>query len=234
MIAGGRELHVGAPWWPPLDALAERYGVTEVWEGACTGADEGVKVWARARGKRVESFPAAWELFPSKAAGPRRNEDMLEGRRCYELAPHGVITTEEVAGSPELLIALPGNQGTRRMVRAARDRGIIVEYLALEPQVLNHWHFNGKGDRLPPRSRSIQRGKSALANPHLDLVGYKRWLWAELQKDSKALAELQSIEPTAFLVCSCVRPDGKVLEDGRGGCHGHVVVKAWQWLREQA
>lgn len=260
VATGSRKLHAGEDWWPLLDELAKRYEIEEIWEGACTGADESVRVWAQARGLRVESFPAPWELYEQVGnkkgtAGPRRIDDMLEGRRGYVKghsehdpeAVDGVVAKSHVDGSPQMLIALPGHQGTRRTVRAARDRGLIIERLAKEPQVLNHYHFHGKGDGLPPRSRWIQRGQqpcarcrgqgpSPLANPftkkrfpdiQANLGAYKRWLWDELKRCGPAMDELQSIEAADFLVCSCVRPDGS------GGCHGHVIVKAWKWLSKQ-
>ena len=199
IAAGSRHLHVGHAWWPELDAKAEAYKITELWHGGAKGADEGVAVWARARGLTVEPFPAPWDLFKKaglnqKAAGARRIDDMLSGRREYVLAHSehdpeaidGIVTTQqlgsaepitgEVAGqsygiprpnSPaSVLFALPGYAGTRRTIRAAAERGLITERIQIEPWVINRWHYRRPDGtfELPPSSVDIQRG-TALGNP---------------------------------------------------------------------
>jgi hypothetical protein len=59
VFAGCRYLNVGEWWWPTLDGLADREGITWVWHGACheyskpfalRGADLGIDTWARNRG----------------------------------------------------------------------------------------------------------------------------------------------------------------------------------------
>jgi hypothetical protein len=198
IACGWRRLYTGAEWWPLLDEARESYRITEVWHGGCEdGADVVVALWAKARGLRIEAFPAPWELFkqakiPAKAAGPRRIDDMLAGRRGYTIADvaqidasdqqaplalperagedaprrRSLITTEQLEGRPEVLLALPGYAGTRRTIRAAEAAGLMVARLSFEPWVANKWHYRDRDGsyRFPPDAIDIQRG-SPIGNP---------------------------------------------------------------------
>lgn len=77
-------------------------------EGGATGADRFAKDWAFGEGCAIMNFPPNWAFYGNKAAGPMRNKWMLD------------------FGQPELVIAFPGHNGTRDMMRQARERGIVV------------------------------------------------------------------------------------------------------------
>lgn len=250
VFTGGRFTNVDEQWWPLLDAVRKRLGITEVWHGACPigGADEGAERWAIAEGIPVERFPAPWSLYDRTpglrkgGAGPRRIDDMLAGRRGYKVDGRGrVVTTEQLERVPEIVVAFPGGQGTRRTVRAGAALGMPVVYVQREPQVLNRHHYPPP-QGLPDGAIYIGRG-TPLGNPNpvppakerkpgeieANLAAYKRHLWARIvARDPAVLRALDEIGRDSFLVCSCKKPDGT------GPCHGDIVVAAWRWMRGQA
>jgi predicted Rossmann-fold nucleotide-binding protein len=75
--------------------------------GAATGADALAWAWAEKHGIQYAAFRADWDTF-GKAAGPRRNRQMLD-------------TTK-----PDLVVAFPGGRGTAHMVSIARAAGVKV------------------------------------------------------------------------------------------------------------
>lgn len=232
-----------------------------MWHGDGSGFDQGVARWAKQRGVHVEAFPAPWDLFEEAglkkaAAGARRREDMLLGKRGYEIVEDstgpGIRTVEQLEGKPTFVLAGPGYKGTRRTIRDALDLGLFVERVQVEPWVVNCWHYNTAPHgstpvfELPKPFTWIQRGKSPLANPwprktipdaNKNLATYERWLGEKLRRlDApgphwrEIYKALDAITKDHVLVCSCVRDDGRVnLETGQGRCHGHSVVKAWRW-----
>lgn len=84
---------------------ASGFEVTELVHGAAGGVDSQAALWARANGIPERSFPAAWGKW-GRSAGPIRNREMAE--------------------YADALIALPGDIGTRNMVKQARERGMQV------------------------------------------------------------------------------------------------------------
>jgi hypothetical protein len=92
-----------------LDALHEAEGsrITCIIHGCAPGADTAAANWAGDRGIAVEPYPAEWRKYGS-AAGPMRNARML------------------ALGSPDVVIAFPGNRGTANMVRLAKKAGVRV------------------------------------------------------------------------------------------------------------
>lgn len=111
------------------------------------------------------------------------------------------------------------------------------------PQVVNRHHFRtvvGPGSRRPREDDTrpelpepwvyIGRG-TALGNPwrvgvdgspEQVLQKYRRHLFERLrERDPAVMTAMRQIVESTSLVCSCApRP-----------CHGHVVVRAWSWLR---
>lgn len=253
IATGGRHLRVTHEYWPLLDAVREKHRITKIWHGGAAGADEGVALWANARGLDVERFPAPWDLFKQgrlneKAAGMRRNADMFDGRRGYSLegsieSPI-VATTEQVEGTPELLLALPGYKGTRGAIRLAEARQIVVERIMVEPMVINRWWYarrDKSGFDFPPNTVSIMRGDSALGNPFRvgdphphrpgeviagdECIGlYRQWLhyMLHVERHRGVVAAMNRLRPFDHLACACLRPDGS------GLCHGQVVLRAWR------
>lgn len=99
-----------------LDMLrGERPGISVLIHGAQTGADSLAGEWARRNGIETLGYEvtmADWAEH-GRAAGPMRNRRMIQ------------------EGRPDLVLAFPGDRGTRDMVRQARRAGIEVLELAV-------------------------------------------------------------------------------------------------------
>lgn len=108
-----RVLICGSRDWTKEDSirdLIERLPADAVViHGAAKGADEIADRLARARGLRVEAYPADWRQH-GKAAGPIRNQRMID------------------EGKPDAVEAfvLPSSRGTWDMVRRAKKAGVMV------------------------------------------------------------------------------------------------------------
>ncbi|WP_068458962.1 DUF2493 domain-containing protein [Hyphomicrobium sulfonivorans] len=106
LVCGGRDFSDAAAVSRELDALALSGPLTLI-EGGAFGADRLARLWALRKGLEVVTFPANWKLH-GKAAGPLRNQEMLD------------------AGRPDLVVAFVGGRGTADMVRRARAAGVKV------------------------------------------------------------------------------------------------------------
>lgn len=76
-------------------------------EGEQRGVDLLAREWAEEKGLEVRGFPADWDRY-QKRAGFIRNDQMLK------------------EGNPHAVVAFPGGNGTRMMVRLAKRAGIPV------------------------------------------------------------------------------------------------------------
>lgn len=90
-----------------LTTIAEVFGVDTLTHGNARGGDRLAARWASPRGMIVRSFPARWNGH-KLAAGPIRNRLMYAKSR------------------PDLVVALPGGNGTADMVEVAREGGTKV------------------------------------------------------------------------------------------------------------
>lgn len=99
LVCGGRYYTNRNVVFAALDEIRQRFrgrGIVVI-QGGARGADALAAAWARDRGVRCETYIADWDR-EGPAAGPRRNQRMLEG------------------GRPELCLAFPGGSGTADMV----------------------------------------------------------------------------------------------------------------------
>lgn len=107
LVCGGRDFDD----YPLLDRWLtningdHKFGV--LIHGAARGADSLADRWARSNGVPVHQYPAQWGVH-GRAAGPRRNEQMLAD------------------GKPDLVVAFKGGRGTAHMVRIAKEAGVQV------------------------------------------------------------------------------------------------------------
>jgi hypothetical protein len=107
-VTGGRGYTDKEKVFDVLDQVLKAKGIRTVVEGGCpTGADAHTRQWAGTRGVFSCTCNALWESF-GMAAGPVRNRAMLK------------------FFSPDVLIAFPGNRGTRNCISAAVDLGVHV------------------------------------------------------------------------------------------------------------
>lgn len=107
LVCGGRDYADREFAFATLDRIHQEQRVTRVIHGGATGADSLGLAWAHARRVAVDSYPAQWNAH-GKAAGPLRNQQMLE------------------QGRPDLVVAFPGGAGTADMVRRATAAGVRV------------------------------------------------------------------------------------------------------------
>lgn len=110
LVCGGRDFADYALGMRTLDAIHATTPITVIIHGDAPGADAMAKDWALSKGPSANictrSFPADWDKY-GKAAGPIRNQQMLEER-------------------PTMVVAFPGGRGTADMVRRAHKAGVPV------------------------------------------------------------------------------------------------------------
>jgi len=108
-VTGGRAHKNSDQIWDVLDRARVYYAPRSILliEGEAPGADTYAKNWAKARGVSYAAVPALWVQHGAKAAGPLRNQAMVEL-------------------GPEVVIAFEGGTGTADMVRKAKAAGIQV------------------------------------------------------------------------------------------------------------
>lgn len=111
LVCGGRAYRDRANVDRCLGALHRERGLAAIIEGGARGADRWAQLWAVRYGALIGcelvTVPAEWLRF-GKAAGPMRNQEMLD--KC----------------KPDLVLAFPGGRGTADMVRRARKAGVPV------------------------------------------------------------------------------------------------------------
>lgn len=108
IVCGGRGFDDSVVAYRFLDMLHAIHKFQLVIHGAAKGADTLADNWAYARHVKVAKYPALWKVHGNRKAGPIRNSQMLK------------------EGSPDLVIAFPGGNGTRDMVSKARASGVDV------------------------------------------------------------------------------------------------------------
>jgi hypothetical protein len=92
-------------------------GAVHLHHGDAAGADRMTDWWARwmAHGRHdVTRYPAKWDEH-GRAAGPRRNAEMLAAVIALAVVPEAVT-----------VIAFPGGSGTAHMMGIARRKGCVV------------------------------------------------------------------------------------------------------------
>lgn len=107
IVCGGRDYTDDDALNAALDRFHAQHRITCVIQGGATGADALAYKWAADRRVVVHHVPADWKTY-GKAAGPKRNEQMLR-----EFSPNAVI-------------AFPGGRGTAHMKKIAREAGVPV------------------------------------------------------------------------------------------------------------
>lgn len=123
LVCGGRDYRNGAHVYTVLDKLHEEHHFTDIIQGGAGGADALAAQWARTKPELVRWVcQAAWRdlshpdaIIRTRAdgvqydakAGHRRNKRMLEWK-------------------PDVVVAFPGQDGTRDMMKQARAAGVLV------------------------------------------------------------------------------------------------------------
>ena len=107
IVCGGRNYRDSARVADILGRIHKAQGLTSVIQGAADGADRLAAEWAWENKISVCSYPADWDKH-GKAAGPMRNQEMVDDARA------------------DCVVAFPGGKGTADMVRRARKAGLTV------------------------------------------------------------------------------------------------------------
>lgn len=107
IVCGGRDYNNVSAVYHALHIAHQKRGITLIIEGGATGADRLARQWAQENDVPIQTFEAEWEKY-GKAAGPKRNEQMLE------------------EGNADGVIAFPGGRGTADMVSKAKAAGVKV------------------------------------------------------------------------------------------------------------
>lgn len=107
IVCGGRNYTNWKLVYDTLDRLNSEDAIAEIKHGCANGADRIADDWALSRLIARTHYPAEWE-FHGKAAGPLRNQKMLDD-------------------GADLVVAFPGGRGTEDMVsRAVRAKIPVV------------------------------------------------------------------------------------------------------------
>lgn len=106
--AGGREFNDVTLFMSVMNPVRHTLNPYMICHGNCTGADKMFGLFAIRYRFSVRSLPAQWQKL-GKKAGPIRNQALLD------LRP-----------KPNVLVAMPGNDGTADMVMRSRMEGLHV------------------------------------------------------------------------------------------------------------
>lgn len=107
LVCGGRDYSDEEHVYRVLNVFHEKYCISVIVTGAARGADYLAGKWANENNISLVEYPADWRKH-GKAAGPIRNQEMLEKE------------------SPNAVLAFPGGSGTADMIGRARKGGIDV------------------------------------------------------------------------------------------------------------
>jgi ribA/ribD-fused uncharacterized protein len=113
LVCGGRDFTDVEYAVPRIHRAHQKYNFDRLICGMAKGGDSIAYDWAIHVGIPVDEYRPDWKTH-GRAAGPLRNIDML------------------VEGKPDLVIGLPGGNGTAHMCRIAREAGVeVIEYQRL-------------------------------------------------------------------------------------------------------
>lgn len=107
IVCGGRDYSDRVRLYAALDAVHAKKTISLLHHGAARGADTLAEAWAKDRGVPFRAWPADWANY-GRAAGPRRNAEMLAGSEA------------------DLLVAFPGGTGTADMTNRCKAAGLQI------------------------------------------------------------------------------------------------------------
>ena len=107
LVCGGREYSDLEKVYHVLSGIHKKHGIDLIIQGGADGADKLARIWANDLAVQCCTFHANWNGL-GKAAGPIRNENMLE------------------LSKPDAVIAFKGGTGTAGMVKLAKEAGVTV------------------------------------------------------------------------------------------------------------
>ncbi len=106
LVCGGRFYSDKERVYRVLTKLHNKFGITGIIQGGATGADALAKQWAIENNiADIDTYDAQWKKY-GNSAGPRRNRKMAN------------------ESNPSIVVAFPGDRGTRDMISVAREHNI--------------------------------------------------------------------------------------------------------------
>jgi hypothetical protein len=108
LVCGGRDFVDSALLYGVLDELNRKKTIICVIEGDARGADRLAGQWARRNHIDLKVIVPEYDQFGARLAPPLRNQRMLD------------------EGKPDLVVAFPGGDGTKDMVRRAVKAGVAI------------------------------------------------------------------------------------------------------------
>jgi YspA, cpYpsA-related SLOG family len=119
LVCGGRAYDDCNLVWHTLDDYQRRYGPVTIIQGGATGADALAKEWCyRQPNVTLISVPANWEDLPH--LNDRADGNKADGSK-YDAKTRIRRYAEMLDEKPDLVLAFPGNDGTRDMLRRAEE-----------------------------------------------------------------------------------------------------------------
>jgi len=113
LVCGGRAFADRHYLFSVLDGIHRAERIKLIIHGAAPGADSLAEAWAKSREIPYVGVPAQWKRI-GRSAGPQRNDYML------------------AQGSPDMVIAFPGDKGTADMTRRAAAAGVKIVAAGLD------------------------------------------------------------------------------------------------------
>lgn len=123
LVCGGRDYRNGALVFTTLDALHAEHQFRDFMQGGATGADALAREWAMTKPEIVRwECKAAWLDLSHPDAVIRTRADGTQ----YDAKAGHRRNTRMLAWLPDLVVAFPGGDGTKDMVRQARAANVQV------------------------------------------------------------------------------------------------------------
>jgi SLOG family YspA-like protein len=122
LVTGGRNYTNRDEVFTTLNDLHAQFGIARIVHGACrvdrlrqnwsdlSGADKFADAWARTNDIECIPYPAEFSLYGRLKGARKRDRDMFD------------------LSKPDIVLAFPGNAGTRNCCAIAKARGIRLLY----------------------------------------------------------------------------------------------------------
>lgn len=124
LVCGGRTYKDRDKVFAELDRLFKMHLIIETIEGGASGADTFAREWAKERNqKEAETYRADWYDLETTPIVIRVDQ---YGRKYNAAA--GAIRNQQMRdeGKPQIVLAFPGDNGTRNMIKLASAIGLPV------------------------------------------------------------------------------------------------------------
>lgn len=123
LVCGGRKYRNGALLYQTLDKLHAEHQFSDFMQGGATGADALAKEWARTKPEITRwECKAAWTDLTQPGAVIKKRADGT----LYDARAGHRRNVRMMEWQPDLVVAFPGDRGTKDMVELAHAGGVVV------------------------------------------------------------------------------------------------------------